>query len=104
MRLPWGPAAAEGTDDISWTVSVGPGERSRMFYAVREYNGRKDRPKGSDGVTSVACSSGPVSSLAARSCWCGTTSASARPPRCGSSSQPDLVDGWLTGTGLIMDG
>lgn len=23
-----------------------PGERSRMFYAVREYNGRKDQPKG----------------------------------------------------------
>ncbi|WP_263986537.1 transposase [Streptomyces sp. NK15101] len=23
-----------------------PGERSRMFYAVREYSGRKDQPKG----------------------------------------------------------
>ncbi|MBP2056788.1 transposase [Streptomyces griseochromogenes] len=23
-----------------------PGERPRMFYAVREYNGRKDQPKG----------------------------------------------------------
>ncbi|MFE2581953.1 transposase [Streptomyces sp. NPDC059378] len=23
-----------------------PGERSRLFYAVREYNGRKDQPKG----------------------------------------------------------
>jgi transposase len=23
-----------------------PGKRSRMFYAVREYNGRKDQPKG----------------------------------------------------------
>lgn len=23
-----------------------PGQRSRMFYAVREYNGRKDQPKG----------------------------------------------------------
>lgn len=23
-----------------------PGERSWMFYAVREYNGRKDQPKG----------------------------------------------------------
>lgn len=23
-----------------------PGQRSRLFYAVREYNGRKDQPKG----------------------------------------------------------
>ncbi|MEU9121065.1 hypothetical protein AB0C96_14610 [Streptomyces sp. NPDC048506] len=28
-----------------------PGERSLMFYAVREYRGRKGQPKGFGGVT-----------------------------------------------------
>ncbi|MFE2714839.1 hypothetical protein ACFXKI_23275 [Streptomyces mirabilis] len=53
-----------------------PGERSRLIYSVREYNGRKDQPKSfgwrdfPDPLVRAASSS------ADRSCSSGTTSAS----------------------------
>lgn len=51
------------------------GERSRLIYSVREYNGRKDQAKGFGwrdfrGLLVRAPSS------VDRSCWSGTTSAS----------------------------
>ncbi len=51
-----------------------PGERSRLIYAIREYRGRKDEPKGFSW-RDFRDSSAPASSSADRSCWSGTTSA-----------------------------
>lgn len=41
-------ARGRGSGRVSMTglVCYRPGERSRLFYAVREYTGRKDQPKG----------------------------------------------------------
>ncbi|WP_329447120.1 DDE endonuclease [Streptomyces canus] len=56
------------------------GERSRLIYAVREYRGRKNQPKG--------FRSRDFRDLLVRSCWSGTTSAFTSPQTCASSSWP----------------
>lgn len=52
------------------------GERSRLIYAIREYRGRKDEPKGFGWRDFRNLIVRAHARLAARSCWFGTTSPS----------------------------
>lgn len=53
-----------------------PGRRSRLIYAIREYRGRKDEPKGFGWRDFRELVVRARIQLGARSCWSGTTSAS----------------------------
>lgn len=72
VRVRW---RGSGRVSMAGVTCYKPEERSRIFYATREYGAARMNRRASAGRTTATWSSAPIHSSAARSCWCGTTCA-----------------------------
>ncbi|WP_444546036.1 IS630 family transposase [Streptomyces mirabilis] len=115
-----------GSGRVSMAGMIGykPGERSRLIYSVREYNGRKDQPKGfgwrdfrdllvrarvqptyapdlnpQEGVWSLV--KRDIGNLAAADL--GQITRAVKRKLKMLQYRPHVIDGCLTGTGLVLD-